>query len=164
MPIGEAEAKAVLERALAAAKADEVEAWLSGGSHALTRFAENTIHQNVKDRTLALTVRAAFGKRTARADTNRLDDEGVRSCVANAERLARVSPEDPELLPVVPGPQKYEAVEAFDAATAASTPEGRADAVKEVVARCLEAGAKAAGAYEVVDGEVGEYGEMGTVA
>ena len=163
MAIGEGEARKALERALALAKADEVEAWLGGGSHALTRFAENTIHQNVADRSEMLTVRAAAGKRTARAETNRLDDAGIAACVANAEKLARLAPEDAEMLPVVEGPQKYESVSAHDADTAASTPEARADAVKEVVAACAAAGATAAGAFEVVDGSIGGYGEIGTV-
>jgi len=164
MPVSQEEARRVLERAVAASKADEVEAWLSGGAHALTRFAENGIHQNVADRTLGLTVRAAFGKRTARADTNRLDEAGILACVANAERLARLAPEDPEMLPILETAAPCEKVHAFDAATAASTPEARADAVKEVVDACAAAGAKAAGIFEVVDGEVGGYGELGTVA
>ncbi len=164
MPVSRDEARGVLDRVREAATADEFEAWLGGGAHALTRFAENTIHQNVAHRSLWLTVRAAFGKRTARLDTNRLDPDGIRACVERAERLARVAPEDPELLPVVAGPQTYEAVEAFDAATAASTPEARAAAVKEVVDACAAAGAKAAGAFEVADGRIGGYGEVGTVA
>lgn len=164
MPIAEAEARKVLEGAIGASKADETEAWLGGGAGALTRFAENTIHQNVSNRSLYLTVRAAFGQRTARAETNRIDERGVRACVANAERLARLAPEDPALLPVLGGPQNYARIEAFDAATAASSPEARADAVKAVVDACAAAGAKAAGAYAAVDGSVGDYGEAETIA
>jgi predicted Zn-dependent protease len=164
MPIAEAEARRILERAIAASKADEAEAWLGGGMGALTRFAENTIHQNVLDRSLLLTVRAAFGKRTARAETNRLDDAGIAACVENAERLARKAPEDAGLLPILAGPASYPKIDAFDAATAASSPEARADAVKAVVDACAAAGAKAAGAYAVSDGSVGGYGEAGTIA
>lgn len=173
MPVAEGEARKVLERAAAAAKArgpsgeeTEWEAWLSGGAHALTRFAENMIHQNVADRTYELTVRAVAGKRTARAETNRLDEEGIRACVATAERLARLAPEDPEMLPVLSPDDAGPAapVEAFDAATAASAPEARADTVKQVVDACAAKGAKAAGAFEVTDGNVGGYGELGTVA
>jgi PmbA protein len=162
--VGETEARKILERVLSLSKADETEAWLGGGAHALTRFAENMIHQNVADRSLSLTVRAAFGKKTARADTNRLDEDGIRSCVENAAKLAKASPDDSELLPVVEKAGPYEKVEAHDAATAASTPEARADAVKAVVEACRAAGAKAAGAYEVVDGRLGGYGEIGTIA
>lgn len=164
MALDPAEARRLLERALGASKADETEAWLGGGAHALTRFAENVIHQNVADRTLELTVRAAFGKRTARATTNRLDDAGIAACVAHAERLAKLLPEDPELLPLVEGPQTYSAVDAFDEATAASTPAARADAIKQIVEECAREGAKAAGAFEVVDGTVGDYGHIGTAA
>jgi PmbA protein len=164
MPVAEGEARAILERALAATKADEAEVWLTGGAQALTRFAENTIHQNVAERGYDLVVRAAFGKRTAVAYTNRLDEAGVKACVANAERNARIIPEIPDLLPVVEDGGALAKVEAFDAATAAVTPEARAEAVRKVVEACKAEGAKAAGAFEVVDGRVGDYGERGTVA
>ncbi|HVY61354.1 MAG TPA: TldD/PmbA family protein [Planctomycetota bacterium] len=165
MPIVESEARRILGRALELGKprADEVEAWIGGGTHALTRFAENTIHQNVLERTAELTVRAAIGKRTARAETNKLDEAGIRACIGNAVGLAKVAPEDPELLPVLAGAQAYAKVEALDPATAASTPDARADAVKAVVDACAAAGATAAGAFEVVDGSIGGYGEIGTV-
>ena len=139
MPVEEAEARKVLERAVALSKADEVEAWLSGGSQVLTRFAENGIHQNVADRSYELTVRAAFGKRTARADTNRLDEAGIRACVANAERLARLAPEDPELLPEL-GPQQYQEAINWSDATASLEPEARADAVRAITEPARRAG------------------------
>ena len=40
--------------------ADEVEAIFYGGKNALTRFANNVIHQNVAEENISISVRAAF--------------------------------------------------------------------------------------------------------
>src|ERR1035438_5056221 len=58
-------------------EADETEAIVSGGRSALTRFANNTIHQNVEEDDVSLSVRTVFGGRTARATTNKLDPDSI---------------------------------------------------------------------------------------
>src|SRR5579863_10513716 len=80
--------------------ADEVEALIYGGHSALTRFANNTIHQNVAEENTAISVRTAFGQRTARATTNKLDDESLKRVVQSSEALAKVQHPDPDLLPM----------------------------------------------------------------
>ena len=80
--------------------ADEVEVLFSGGRFALTRFANNTIHQNVAEENYVVSVRAAFGGRTARAFTNKFDDESLRRVVKSAESLAKVQHPDQDLLPM----------------------------------------------------------------
>src|SRR6476661_9982274 len=65
--------------------ADEVEALIYGGHSALTRFANNTIHQNVAEENYVVSVRTVFGGRTARATTNRFDDESLRRTVKASE-------------------------------------------------------------------------------
>ena len=82
------------------ATADEVECLFYGGHSALTRFANNTIHQNVAEENFGVSVRTAFGGRTARATTNAFDDESLRRVVQASESLARVQQEDSDLLPV----------------------------------------------------------------
>src|SRR5216684_8752585 len=80
--------------------ADEIECLFYGGHSALTRFANNTIHQNVAEENFGVSVRTAFGGRTARATTNAFDDESLRRVVEASESLARVQQEDADLLPV----------------------------------------------------------------
>ena len=80
--------------------ADEVEVMLFGGKFALTRFANNTIHQNVAEEDYSISVRAAFDGRTARATTNKFDDESLQRVVRASESLARVQHPDPDLLPM----------------------------------------------------------------
>jgi PmbA protein len=119
--------------------ADETEVLFSGGSFALTRFANNTIHQNVADENHFVSVRTVFGGRTARASTNRFDDDSLRRVVESSEALARVQHPDPDLLPM---PDSREAAGSADkcafpsryfAETAAITPQRRAGGVKEIV-------------------------------
>src|SRR5512147_1810895 len=118
------------------ATADEIELLISGGKHALTRFANNTIHQNVAEENYVLSVRTAFDGRTARATTNKFDDESVRRCVTASEDLARVQGKDPDLLPFA-GPDVFgkgpEVGRAFFE-TASITPSGRAEGVGKIVA------------------------------
>lgn len=136
----------IFDRVRKLATADEVEVHLSGGRFALTRFANNTIHQNVAEENHTISVRTAFGGRTARASTNKFDEESLRRVVTASESLARVQHSDPDLLPM-PDPREAGGdiadggVRATHpvtpsrhfAATAAITPELRAEGVKQIV-------------------------------
>ncbi len=126
----------LFERIRRFSSADEVEVLFSGGKFALTRFANNTIHQNVAEENHTVSVRTAFGGRTARASTNKFDDESLRQVVRASESLAKVQHPDPDLLPMpgaresgssTPSPSRH-----FEQ-TAAITPELRAEGVKKIV-------------------------------
>ena len=123
------------------ATADEVELLISGSRSALTRFANNTIHQNVAEEGNQISVRVSFGGRTARATTNKTDDDSLRRVVQSAEALARVQQPDPDLLPM-PSPEEVThnatdsgatAVQRYFDSTARITPEDRATAVAKMV-------------------------------
>ncbi|HLW86469.1 MAG TPA: TldD/PmbA family protein [Candidatus Sulfotelmatobacter sp.] len=145
----------IFDRIRKISSADEVEVLFSGGKFALTRFANNTIHQNVAEENYAVSVRTAFGGRTARASTNKFDDESLRRVVGASEELAKVQHPDPDLLPM---PDPREAAGGSDqnltgeapvstrvlqppralpsrhfAETAAITPQLRADGVRKIV-------------------------------
>jgi predicted Zn-dependent protease len=133
---------------MALSPADETEATLASSDLALTRFAENIIHQNVEEHDASLTVRAILGQRIGAASTNRLDEEEIRRVVQDAAEIARFAPEDAELLPRI-GPQSYREVEAYDPETApeAFGPASRAEAVAGVIEEAGRNGLKAAGAF-----------------
>jgi predicted Zn-dependent protease len=134
----------IFDRLKKSSSADEVEVLISGGRFALTRFANNTIHQNVEEENHTISVRTAFGGRTARASTNKFDDDSLRRVVESSENLAKVQHPDPDLLPM---PDSREAAgqtgESPDSTralpsrhfeqTAAITPQLRADAVRKIV-------------------------------
>ncbi len=118
-------------RVLKLSDADETEVDVGATTDALTRFANNTIHQNVAEHAIGISVRAVVDGRTARATTNKSDDDSLRRTVAAAVSLARNEPKIPDLLPM-PKKQKYQKVSRFFAATAGATPQDRARAVAKV--------------------------------
>jgi PmbA protein len=117
--------------------ADEIEALFYGGRSALTRFANNTIHQNVAEENYGVSVRTVFGGRTARATTNRFDDQSLKDVVRASEDLARVQEPDADLLPMPNTGEGARATQAVPsrhfAETAAVTPEQRAEGVDKIV-------------------------------
>ena len=78
-------AAAIFEKLRKHTTADEIEAIVYGGRSALTRFANNTIHQNVAEEGYVVSVRTVFGGRTARATTNKLDDASLKQVVEASE-------------------------------------------------------------------------------
>ena len=127
----------IFDRIRKLSSADEVEVLFNGGRFALTRFANNTIHQNVAEDNHTVSVRTVFAGRTARASTNKFDDESLRQVVKSSENLAKVQHPDPDLLSV-PDSKEAGAIgnripsRHFEA-TAAITPELRADGVRKIV-------------------------------
>src|SRR5437870_8104487 len=98
-----AQCEAIFNQVTDAARAlgvTDVEAMMGAGASALTRFANNAIHQNMAERTAYLSVRAQMGGRTARATTNALDREAIRRVVEEAVTITRLQEPDPELLPM----------------------------------------------------------------
>src|ERR1700720_2889556 len=90
----------IFERIKKFSTAEEVEVLFSGGKSALTRFANNTIHQNVAEENYTISVRTAFDGRTARPATNKFEDESLRRAVTASESLAKVQHLDPDLVPM----------------------------------------------------------------
>lgn len=139
--LNQEQAGEIFDRIRKLSSADEVEVLFSGGRFALTRFANNTIHQNVAEENHVVSVRSVFGGRTARAYTNKFDDESLKQVVRASESLAKVQHSDPDLLPM---PDSEEASgKAGEGArstpsrhfeqTAAITPEIRAEGVRAMV-------------------------------
>lgn len=135
-----------VQRAAQSSGIAEVEALFGAHRAALTRFANNTIHQNVAEQAQWLSVRVAVDQRTARATTNRFDTESIRRAVDEAIVLARSVAPDPELLPMAE-PAPVPEIQRFHQATAAVSPEDRARAVAEAIRLVEGAGQTAAGIY-----------------
>jgi predicted Zn-dependent protease len=123
----------ILERTLKSSKADVTQAILSGYSSALTRFANNGIHQNVSEEGVQLTVRVVLGRKTAKATTSRLDRDSIRHVVEMVCRLARLAPE--EQFPEPPGRQRYPRLQRSDSRTAKLMPLQRAKGVEKAIKR-----------------------------
>jgi predicted Zn-dependent protease len=152
--------------------ADEIEVLFSGGNSALTRFANNTIHQNMEEENHVVSVRSVFQGRTARAFTNKFDEESLRRVVASSESLAKVQHPDRDLLPV-PTPQEADAdreellsegapapARHFDG-TAAISPQQRADGVRAIVDIAQRHNLSTAGIFATSDSVEGIFNSRG---
>ncbi len=134
-----------------AAGAEETEVHLDETLDALTRFANNGIHQNVAEHGLTISVRTVVDGKTARVSTNKLDQDSLRAAVESSLSLAASQPKAPHLLPM-PGGQKYKRVKRYMRATAELTPEDRAHAVRKACDLAVKEGQVAAGIF--VSGQI----------
>jgi len=141
----------------------EVEALMGAGSSALTRFANNTIHQNVAERTGYLSVRALLDGKTARATTNAFDPDSIRAVVEQAVAITRVQEPDPDLLPLAE-PERTDRVDRDYLAVHEITPADRAAAVADAIAVIEGAGQTAAGIYSTAAAVVALMNSRGQVA
>ncbi|MGI8547518.1 MAG: TldD/PmbA family protein [Gemmatimonadaceae bacterium] len=144
--LSRADAEALSKRVLAFAHADETQVVINSDARANTRFAVNQVSTAGDDVNTTITVRSAFGKRSASVTTNKTDDATLAAAVKSSEELARLSPEDPEYMPEL-GPQNYASAPNVPS-VALPTPADRAAAVKAVTDRARAAGFIATGYIE----------------
>jgi len=129
-----------------AAGAEETEVHLDETLDALTRFANNAIHQNVAEHGMTVSVRTVLDGKTARVTTNKLDEDSLRAAVESSLSLAQSQPKAPYLLPV-PGKQRYLRVQRFVSATAELSAAERARAVRKACDLAVKEGQVAAGIF-----------------
>jgi predicted Zn-dependent protease len=142
----------VVRRALAAARtaAPDAELVVSGSTRrtAHTRFARNELTTSGDARDTRVDVSVAFGRRHASASTNQIDDASIAALARRALEMARLVPEDPELLPVL-GPQRYREIgAAFDEATSRLEAAARAEMAARAIAAADAASLQLAGFVE----------------
>jgi PmbA protein len=126
--------------------ADETEVHVDETADSLTRFANNAIHQNVAEHGLNVSIRTVVDGRTARATTNRIDEDSLRAAIAASLSLGHSQPKDPHLL-ALPGKQRYQKVNRFVNDSASLTPEERARAVRRACDLAIRNGQVAAGIF-----------------
>ncbi len=151
------------KQALSFSKADQTEVLLLTEDSALTRFANNSIHQNVAESNAVIRTRLVFGKRVGVSEGNDLSPEGVRRVVETARAIAQLQQENPEFKGL-PEPRPIRNVEAYVSHTAEYTPEARARVVDNI---CRQAAAQkliAAGAFKTEQFEIAVANSLGTFA
>jgi predicted Zn-dependent protease len=127
------EARALANRVLALCKSvDQARVNITSSWSGNTRFADASITTSggITDTLVEVTV--TIGQRRASASTNVLEDASLRRTVDLAAQLARLSPDDPELMPEL-GPQTHATVNAHIEDTANLTPGARAGAVRRTI-------------------------------
>jgi predicted Zn-dependent protease len=139
------ELKRFVDQLLERSPAEQTEVMVTEWDSALTRFANNGIHQNVAERDVAVRVRVINRGKTGVASVNQTDDRAAERVVKRAIEIAELQPES-DVVPM-PGPAKARPVESWSDATANTTPEERADFVQTICAQAERAGLKAFGAF-----------------
>ena len=94
--LGREEISSLLHDALRHRGAADADIYVTASEQALTRFANNRIHQNVYHDDAVAHIRVADGKRQGRAVTNNLSPAGLAAAVQLASEHARLMPEDPD--------------------------------------------------------------------
>ena len=140
------QAKSLADRILAMGKADETRVNIASDWTGNTRFAGGEITTSGETNDATVTVTSTVGKRRASATTNVVDDASLRRTVDLAERLAKLAPEDPEVMPEL-GPQTYSPVTGYIDRTADLGPEARAAATKRVIDQAASAGTALGGLF-----------------
>src|SRR5438309_2373712 len=74
------------------AGADETEIQVDETIDALARFANNAIHQNVAEHGITVSIRTVVDGRSARATTNRIHEDSLRSAIEVSLSLAHRQP------------------------------------------------------------------------
>jgi len=141
----ESELKSFLYGLLERSPAQQTEVMVTEWDSALTRFANNGIHQNVAERDVSVRVRVVKEGKTGVAAVNQMSESAAADVLKRAVAIADLQPKG-EVVPM-PGPAKSQPVEAWSDATASVTPEERADFVEAICAKAKRAGLKAFGAY-----------------
>jgi len=128
------------------AGSEETEVHIDEVADSLTRFANNGIHQNVAEQGLTVSIRTVVDGRTARATTNRTEEDSLRGAIQASLSLAHSQPKNPSLLRML-AKQRYPRVNRFVKNTAALTAEDRARAVRLACDLAAKKGQIAAGIF-----------------
>jgi predicted Zn-dependent protease len=139
------ELKALTDKILNSTKADGVEVEFTGGERSGTRWANSTITTNLIqfDQQVTLTVRN--GTKSGSATTREFDDESIKTLVNDAQEAAKTARDNPNLLPLVKGPQNYVTVDAALPSVVDFGPGERAEMVRKSVGVCDKKGTLGSG-------------------
>ena len=144
------QARELARRAVELTPADDAEAIVASEDAALTRFADNRIHQNVAERDTSISIRAVVGQRIGVASTNRLDDASLAACCERAVAAARIAPEDPDF-PGLPAAARVETPDRAHPSVRAFDADARARAAAAIIEQSAERGLTAAGTVSATE-------------
>ena len=147
------EFKKVADKIFSLSSADETEILLFKTESALTRYAENYIHQNVSNESVHLRVRTIIGRKTATASTNSFSEDALKQTVDSALSSTKLQKDNPKLLPL-PKPQEYKTVNNYSLSTDKITPERRANEIAKAVNLCKKHKLEGAGIFSTKTSEI----------
>ena len=161
--LGETEMRRIADAVIAASRADQTEVEVFWHNSALTRFANNYIHQNVEQTDVDVRVRAVIGQKIGIASTNEISGEGLAGVAAKAYEIAQRQRENEDFRSL-PRPEPVQRADAWDEATARCGPEERAAVVAQICDASSRAGLTAAGAFHTTSHELALANSLGVFA
>ena len=161
--LGEQEIRRIAQTVLGASRADQTEVEVFANDSALTRFANNYIHQNVEQSDVAVRVRAVIGQKIGVASTNEISDEALARVAAKALELAEHQRENEDFRSL-PRPVPIPPAGSYTEATARCGPEERAGVVGQICDASSRAGLTAAGAFHTTAQELAIANSLGVFA
>jgi len=139
------EAQAIVEKAIKLSKADAIDVQVNTYMQGNIRFADNQVSTSGSTTDAQLGIQSAFGAKHAVVTTNDLSDESIKRAVEQSERIARLAPDDPEVMPQL-GAQQYANITSWFDITANLSASDRARAALVALEKARKAGdVKAAG-------------------
>lgn len=147
MLLTEKEARTICEKLLSYVKADDAVVGVSSENYSHLRFATNAFTTSGARENASVSVTVWIDKKRGSASTNEIDDESLKSTVALAEQLARISPVDREYMPTL-GKQTYKPVNGYAEATSNISVTSRAKTINDVISACEKAKVVGAGFHQ----------------
>jgi predicted Zn-dependent protease len=126
-------------------KPDGVEVSFDGGERAGTRWANSTITTNLVQYDQEITITVRVGAKPGSSSTREFDDESLNAAIAEAIDAAQKARDNPNLAPLVKGPQTYLPVDAARPEMIDFGPGDRAKWVKQSIDICEKKGVLGAG-------------------
>ncbi|HSK92788.1 MAG TPA: TldD/PmbA family protein [Candidatus Angelobacter sp.] len=160
------EVRALLDRVLSfVGEGRRAEAVYFGRDAALTRFATNRIHQNVREHDASVQVRIVEDERVGVASTNRLDEAGIRDMIERAAAIAARSAANPRagVIPEPSGPE-VDSDLGYVAETAEADAAIRAEGARAVIAAGEAKGLQTSGSFATSTTSVAVANSLGARA
>ena len=134
----------LLEKALDATSLPYASAWASSSHHVLTRFAADTLTQNVARSHQSLSLEVAKGSKHGSTSTNKTSAASLKDLAHSAELAARFAPKDPEY--VLPAKaQPLEEPSSYSPCFTWLDPEQRAETAAKIIAMGRKKGLRVSG-------------------
>ncbi len=165
--LGRDRALTILEDALKGSPADQTELTMLTERTAVTRYANNEIHQNVLQENTKVGMRVVVNGAVARSQANSLAPADLAAAIEQAIALAKLLQPNPHFhsLPA-PQPDAEGPADApyFYKSVSEQNPQARADAIRQIIAVADEHGFSCFGTYKTTVTELAVVNSLGVRA
>lgn len=149
-----------LQRVVARSPADGTLVFAEAGTRRVSRFAFGTIHQDLLQESLSISIKVINGRRAGVAVTDSLEREALSRCLKAALEIARHTPPAAHL-PELPKDHALISTDDHDPKTARTPVSKFPETLKRLGHLCQGVGAKLAGSYAVGEDETAVVNSAG---